>query len=366
MSSSSRLSLPYILPSQAQKHVTLNDSLRRLDVMVQGCVEARDVSAQPTSPSEGDAYILPASSSGADWGNLTENTIAIFTDGYWDTVTPQIGFRVWVKAEDQIVVFGAYGWAPLETQIAATDQLGINTSADTVNRFAVKSDSALLSHDDVTPGSGDARSIINKKTASHSASVVFQDDYQDRAEFGLLGDDEFSLKTSTDGSQFSTAMTISKARDVVEMFHPLTVKNSPVLSLDDKPCLMANIASADTSYSTNDRIDLSAGLDTHNGFDGALSEYTVPVTGIYMVQLGLVIRSVSAGVTIVRLKAYKNGTMGQSVSAVTADANITTVNDAALISFNAGDTLHIRTIFNGVSGSVQFFPTSRLILYRVA
>lgn len=364
-SSSPRLQLPYILPAQAQKHVTLNDSLRRLDFLVQGCAKARNISAQPAQPLEGDSYILPASPTGESWGQMTPHAIAVFTDGYWEEFTPPVGFRLWDKSEDILLVFGDQGWTPLKAQVENTGQFGINTEADAVNRLAVKSDSELLSHDDVTPGSGDARKIINKKAAANAASLVFQTEYQGRAEFGLIGDDEFSLKTSTDGSQFDTAMTISNARNVVEMFHPLTINHSPVLSIDDKPCLMASIASADTSYRSDDRVEMTASLDSHSGFNAALNEYVIPATGIYMMQLGLVIRSVSAGVTIVRLRAYKNGSIAQSVSCVTADANITTVNDAALVQFNAGDTLHVRTIFNGGGGNVQFFPTSRLILYRV-
>ena len=44
------LSLPYILPSQAQKHVTHNEALRLLDVMVQLAVEAFDAQVPPASP----------------------------------------------------------------------------------------------------------------------------------------------------------------------------------------------------------------------------------------------------------------------------------------------------------------------------
>ena len=44
------LSLPHILPSQAQKHVTHNEALRLLDVMVQLAVTQRTLAAPPASP----------------------------------------------------------------------------------------------------------------------------------------------------------------------------------------------------------------------------------------------------------------------------------------------------------------------------
>ena len=37
------LSLPYILPAQAQKHVTHNEALRMLDLLVQLVVTSRQV-----------------------------------------------------------------------------------------------------------------------------------------------------------------------------------------------------------------------------------------------------------------------------------------------------------------------------------
>lgn len=35
MDTSPRLTLPYLMPNQAQKHVTHNEALRQLDVLVQ-------------------------------------------------------------------------------------------------------------------------------------------------------------------------------------------------------------------------------------------------------------------------------------------------------------------------------------------
>ena len=366
MSTSPRLQLPFIAPSQAQKHVTLNDSLRKIDLMAQAKILSRATPAQPAAPNEGDIYILPANPAGPDWEHLSENMLAMFTDGYWDSLAPQIGFRVWNEETARVIIFDGVNWEPLQANLAPTDQLGVNTTADAVNRFAVKSDSELLSHDDVTPGSGDARKIINKKTSAHSASVVFQNAYQGRAEFGLLGDDDFALKTSVDGSQFDNSMVISQSRDVAELFHPLTVQGSPVMSLSDTPALMTRIASSNTYYGTDDRIDLISELDSHSGYNDALHEYVVPVSGIYMVQLGIVVRSASSSTTTVRLRLFKNGTDPQLASAVTADINVTTVNDAAIIDFSAGDVLHVEVILDDAAGTVRLFPSTRLLLYRIA
>jgi hypothetical protein len=58
MSNTTHLQLPYLLASQAQKHVTHNEALRLLDAMVQLAVLDRDLTAPPGSPADGDRYIV--------------------------------------------------------------------------------------------------------------------------------------------------------------------------------------------------------------------------------------------------------------------------------------------------------------------
>ena len=59
------LALPYILPSQAQKHVTHNEALQRLDAIVQLCIVEAS-SAPPSDASEGQCYLV-AEGAGGSW-----------------------------------------------------------------------------------------------------------------------------------------------------------------------------------------------------------------------------------------------------------------------------------------------------------
>jgi len=86
--------------------------------------------------------------------------------------------------------------------------LGVNTSADEANRLAVKSEAVLLSHDDVTPGTGDMRLVINKAAAAGAAELVFQSGWSARALFGLSGDECFVIKLSADGAAFEDALAL--------------------------------------------------------------------------------------------------------------------------------------------------------------
>ena len=65
MDFSAKLTLPYILPNQAQKHVTMNESLRRLDALVQISVISMTETKPPGMPEEGDRYIVVDGGTGA-------------------------------------------------------------------------------------------------------------------------------------------------------------------------------------------------------------------------------------------------------------------------------------------------------------
>lgn len=205
MDTSPNLALPYLQSQQAQKHVTLNESLRRLDALVHLTVLSRTLIAQPAEPADGARYILPGGATGASWSGHPEGTLMAFQDGAWEAFAPVEGWRAFIADEAVMSVWHAGAWsAPAEQ----ATHLGINADADDTNRLSVKSDAELLSHDDVTPGTGSARKIINRAASDKSASVVFQTGFSGRAEFGLVGDDHFRLKVSDDGSSFTDVLAV--------------------------------------------------------------------------------------------------------------------------------------------------------------
>ncbi len=209
MEQSPRLSLSYVAPSQAQKHVTVNETFRRLDALVQLTVRSRKVSAEPASPAEGDGYILPASPTGAAWDNYAADDLAFFQDGAWVSIASVEGVRAFVADEGDMVVFDGAAWTPIAVGEDA-DKFGVNATADATNRLSVKSDAVLFSHDDVTPGSGDAQVKVNKAAAGDTASHLFQTGFSGRAEFGLTGDDDFHVKVSPNGSSWNEAFIVDK------------------------------------------------------------------------------------------------------------------------------------------------------------
>lgn len=215
------LALPYILPSQAQKHVTHNEALDRLDPIVQASVTARTLPAPPAAPAQGARYIV-APGGQYDWAGQ-DNRIAHLPDSTqgWQFTEPQPGWRVFVLAEAAECVWTGSEWAELIGLEPEFTMLGISAQADLTNRLAVASDAVLLSH----AGAG-IQLKLNKAQATDTGSLLFQHNWSGRAEMGLAGSDDFSIKVSADGSLFRTAVTVARATGVVSLPLGATVGGS--------------------------------------------------------------------------------------------------------------------------------------------
>ena len=101
MSATPSLELPHIMPAQAQKHVTHNEALERLDALAQSSAQGR-ASAPPSLPAEGECWLVDASPTGAFAGR--ENAIARFRDGAWQFLAPRAGWRLWLEDETLLVI----------------------------------------------------------------------------------------------------------------------------------------------------------------------------------------------------------------------------------------------------------------------
>ena len=202
------LTLPFLSSNQAQKHVTLNDALGMLDTLVQLVIQDVALASPPPTPHPGDTYALPSGCDG-DWEGQ-DGSLAVFEDGAWRFHTPQRGWRAMLRPTAEALYHDGDRWR-VETAVMADSvaHLGVNTQADDANRFAVRSDSLLLTA--LAPmdgGSGDARLVVNREDAANVASLVFQSAYVGAAELGLTGPDLFAVKVSGDGSAFTSALEV--------------------------------------------------------------------------------------------------------------------------------------------------------------
>jgi hypothetical protein len=221
MTDTARLGLPLIDGAQAQKHVTHNEALALLDVVVQARVLDRTRTAPPTAPADGDAHLVAAGATGA-WAGA-DGRIAARRDGAWHFLAPATGWLVWVAAENRLIVKTDAGWldvvADLATPPTALDnltRLGIGTGADATNPFAAKLNTALFAARAVAEGgSGDLRLTFNKENAAATSSLVFQSGWSGRAEIGLAGSDALAFKVSDDGATWRTALAVTPATGAI-------------------------------------------------------------------------------------------------------------------------------------------------------
>ena len=205
--SSPILSLPLIQVAQAQKHVTHNEALRILDILVQLSVLTADTISPPPAAVEGDRHIVPVGATG-DWAGQ-DRTISWLQDGVWQFIAPQSGWRADVTATAQQLRFDGSQWVDTAPTTNNLDLVGVNTTADATNKLAVAADASLLSHN------GTSHQLkINKAAMGDTASLLFQSNWSGRAEFGLTGDNDFHVKTSADGSIWNDAIVATGAGDV--------------------------------------------------------------------------------------------------------------------------------------------------------
>lgn len=205
MEQTNHLKLPYILPSQAQKHVTHNEALRMLDAIVQLAVIARDYTHPDPEAQEGDRYIIP-DNAGGDW-SAHKHKLAAFTDGSWSYFIPLAGWLCYVKNENKLLIFNGTDWQETggSADLSSVAMLGIHASADETNRLSVSSAATLLNH------AGNGHQLkLNKNGETDTASLLFQSNWTGHAEMGLAGSKDFSVKVGDDSGQWREAMRIDR------------------------------------------------------------------------------------------------------------------------------------------------------------
>lgn len=108
-----KLSMPIMMPSQAQKHVTHNEAIELLDMFVQLTLESASATVPSLSPVEGQAWGLGASPTN-DWSGQG-GKIASWRGGGWMFVSPVDGWTAWCKDDSDLKVFTGGSWQVLAT-----------------------------------------------------------------------------------------------------------------------------------------------------------------------------------------------------------------------------------------------------------
>lgn len=211
MSDSLHLGLPFLEAAQAQKHVSVNEALRRLDAAVQLVVVSRVLTSPPGSPDEGARYIAGASADGAWTGH--DGEIAVWSDGAWDWFTPQTGWRAFDVTDGCFVYFTGAGWAAEPGGSGAASAHGAATTFHIIEA-------------DHTLGAG----------ASNDTSFVIPDraivfGVTGRVLTGVTGATSWSLGVAADASRYGSGIGASAGSTVVGPSGPVTYWSATPLRL---------------------------------------------------------------------------------------------------------------------------------------
>lgn len=153
MSTSPDFGVPLVASQQVQPEITHNEAVVLLTVAQKGVINAT-TATPPGSPTEGDAYIVATSPTGAWVGKA--KTVALYYNGAWrffpgfDSNGSQIapgarheGMRVWNQALNALEVFDGTNWVAkyllaAGQQTAVADATG-GATVDTEARTAINS-----------------------------------------------------------------------------------------------------------------------------------------------------------------------------------------------------------------------------------
>jgi len=108
MTETSNLGLPLVQPAQAQKHVTVNEGLARLDGLTHLSLMSVSVTVPPLGAEDGVSYGVPSGAVNEWDGHAGE--VAIFSNGGWVFVMPQAGWRAWIADQSTSALHNGVGW----------------------------------------------------------------------------------------------------------------------------------------------------------------------------------------------------------------------------------------------------------------
>ncbi|MBM7068027.1 DUF2793 domain-containing protein [Actibacterium sp. 188UL27-1] len=115
MTKTTRLGLPLVQAAQAQKHVTVNEALSRLDGLVQLRLVSQSIATPPVAD-DGVAYAVPAGATDAWAGRAGQ--VAIAVGGGWDFVTPDVGWMAWLASEARAVRWEGTAWVAMPLAVS--------------------------------------------------------------------------------------------------------------------------------------------------------------------------------------------------------------------------------------------------------
>lgn len=293
---SANLAMPFIQPSQAQKHVTHNEAIAILDTLTQLSVLSSETTEPPASPLAGDRYIVAAGAT-LEWAGR-DGEVATFDGTAWRFHVPAEGWRSWDQAAGRFLVHDGSGWTELgHDNLNNVDRLGIATTADAANPFAAKLNSALwTARPTAEGGTGNLMQSLNRESTANDLGMVLQTDYVTKAILGQFGSTDFRLSVSQDGTNFRDAFSVDEPTGMISQ--PNLPRFKAKTNFDNFAALQTwtKISINETDY------------NEQGAFDPATNLFTAPASGTYMLGASLMFKEDSTNVVRMSGRLVTNGT----------------------------------------------------------
>ncbi len=135
MSETYQHGLPLLAAGQAQKHVTVNEALARLDAVAQLRVVSKDVTIPPQDAADGQTYVVPVGASGA-WAGQ-EGRIALWANGGWKIMQPRTGWQAWCEGSGDAMVYDGTDWVEDAVVISGSGAATLFRVAEVDHELAV-------------------------------------------------------------------------------------------------------------------------------------------------------------------------------------------------------------------------------------
>jgi hypothetical protein len=260
MANTTHLMLPLLAAAQAQKHVTHNEAIQRLDAMVQLSVKDRHLTSPPASPADGDRYI-PASGATSAWQDWDLN-VAWYVDGVWTKLVPRRGWIAYVEDESLVLIHDGSGWVKLPAAAETWQVLGASAVAVSHTGSTAKTTLAIITVPGGAMGANGMLRITSLWSHTNSAN-----NKTPRVEFG---------GTQYYGGNVTTAATSRMFRTIANR----NAENSQVGGAESAVFNWGSTSSALTTGAVDTSVDqylVFSGQLANSGDSIALESYLVEV-----------------------------------------------------------------------------------------
>ena len=142
MSATTHLNIALVEQAQAQKEVTVNQALTRLDALLNTGAKSRTTNTPPVSPVSGDLYIIGSSPTGA-W--LSQAGNLAYYDQVWKFIVPNTGVTLWVNDENLIYTYSSAAWvAAVSSKINAQSGTAYTLASTDMGKIVECSNAAAV------------------------------------------------------------------------------------------------------------------------------------------------------------------------------------------------------------------------------